>query len=161
MCCVVCMHQAVTYRSACRSCELTSSWEEQAKAVPSVNVTGTACSFYTSLKPIFLTCIRAIRSRPLLRQGPQGNHDQTQRKENTEGREIERTLYLSYPRVHTSAGFHVHTLEQTRSTPSNNKQTHEISTNTTTLIASEFNNRAEWKRDQLYMYLWAVCIEPK
>lgn len=67
-------------RSARRSRELTSSWEEQAKAVPSVNVTGAACSFYTSLKPIFLTCIRAIRSRPLLRQGPQGNHDQTLRE---------------------------------------------------------------------------------
>ncbi len=53
--------------------------------MPSVNVTGTACSFYTSLKPIFLTCIRAIRSRPLLRQGPQGNHDQTQKEESGEG----------------------------------------------------------------------------
>lgn len=141
--------------------------------MPSVNVTGTACSFYTSLKPIFLTCIRAIRSRPLLRQGPQGNHDQTQNEENGEG-ERDRAHSLSiwhthtYIRTlvytHTHTLLHAHARAQTNkehNTPSNNKQTHEISTNTTTLIASAFNNRAEWKQGQLYMYLWAVCMEPK
>lgn len=135
--------------------------------MPSVNVTGTACSFYTSLKPIFLTCIRAIRSRPLLRQGPQGNHDQTQKEESREG-ERDRAHSLSIwhaythscTHAHTHTRFYMHTHKQTRNTPSNNKQTHEISTNTTTLIVSAFNNRAEWKQGQLYMYLWAVCIEP-
>lgn len=85
----------------------------------------------------------------------------SERKKAERKREIEHTLYLSD--THNSAHFYTHTLvlKQTRSTPSNNKQTHEISTNTTTLIASAFNNRAEWKQGQLYMYLWAVCIEPK
>ena len=141
--------------------------------MPSVNVTGTACSFYTSLKPIFLTCIRAIRSRPLLRQGPQGNHDQTQKEESGKGgregeREIEHTLYLSDTHTHERSRTLLHTSTCTCSDkntepnpPSNNKQTHEISTSTTTLIASAFNNRAEWKQGQLYMYLWAVCTEPK
>lgn len=59
--------------------ELTGSWEEPSLLVPSVNVSAGACSFYTSLKAIFLTCIRAISTGPLPRQA-WGDTGQTERR---------------------------------------------------------------------------------
>lgn len=80
----------------------------------------------------------------------------SERKEQWE-REKKHTIYLTHIYTH----FYTHTLKQARSTPSNDEQTHEISTSIAILIASSFNNRAEWKQEQFYKYLWAVCIEPK
>ena len=103
--------------------------------------------------------------RPNSGRREQGGRERERERERERDRVHSLSIWHTHTHTHTHDSEHfykpTHMLTQTRRTPSNNKQTHEISTNTTSLIASAFNNRAEWKRDQLYIYLWAVCMEPK